>query len=170
MTIALRTLFLALTLLCLATGTAEGQVQTALGVGIGGTSTDDFAFTLAGFGELRVGHIYGSTGLDVTIGPGEEDGRYYRDVFASGQSRCRDASCVSSEIDLALPIEGGLAIPLRRGAQLLAGAGLRVSRSTHPYAAFGYRGRFGDRRWWTGHVAGGEGFVRVLISTTFPIG
>jgi hypothetical protein len=170
MTTTLRRLFLAWSLVFLVRGTVEGQVETALGVGIGGTSTDDFAFTLAGFGELRIGHIYGSAGLDVTIGPGEEDGRYYRDVFSSGQTRCRDASCVSSEIDLALPIEGGLAISLQRGAQVLAGAGLRVSGSTRPYAALGYRGRFGDRQWWTGHVAGGDGFVRILISTAFPIG
>ena len=127
---------------------ADSQtLEKAWGGGIGATAVGDFGgLTLAAFGELHRAWLFGSAGLDMSVGPGDGNTRYYRDSFSNGQSRCRDSStgqfatdakCLDAETDLAMPVEGGFSIPLKSGAQLLTTAGLRFGKESRPFGLTG---------------------------------
>jgi opacity protein-like surface antigen len=98
----------------------------------------------------------------------EGDGRYYRDTFSNGQSRCRDsetgrfASDTQCGAGLAFgAVRGELLLPIPR-IPLEVGVGVRIGDRTLPYAAAGFETKIEEGKpiLLYAHGAGGEQFIQ----------
>ena len=92
----------------------------------------------------RVGPIaLGLRPVDLSVYPGEDDGRYYTDTFSNGQSRCRDSETgrfvetslctVVPRFEYAAAADLSLSLVLSRAA-ITIGGGYRVGFAEGPYA------------------------------------
>jgi hypothetical protein len=156
---------------------AQRSVPVLWGIGIGGTKSGNFlGGSLAGSADLRLVYGYAALGVDVSAGPPDANGRYYRDEFSNGQSRCRDSEtgqfaddskCLN--VDAGVWGETGAVLPAEPDHEVRIGIGGRVAKHSSLYAHLRYVFTAAPGFRLSVGIKGGPGFVQGLLTWAIPV-